>query len=181
VESKLLKSLVVLGVPGVALGIFYLLLKRLNFNFDTISSTWAASIAILFLLVVGWVTTYAIHRFAPPHHSLKEGTNSPYEKSGAFKANLYFFLGNNKAGPSSTTFYSHHKPEVVLNPKLDEAFNLPPSMRSEVARSIFWKEGGYFLKPSLTYKQQGVHEGHTLLITDNNNSEIVSLISQTLS
>ena len=54
---------------GVALGIFYLLLRRFNFEFATIGSTAAEIIAVLFLLIVGTVTFYAIHRWAPQRNS----------------------------------------------------------------------------------------------------------------
>ncbi|MCK4831021.1 hypothetical protein KA005_85715 [bacterium] len=68
-ESKIIKTLVVLGVPGVALGVFYLLLRQFNFQFDIISPSWAAIIAILFLLTVAAITLYAIHRWAPESKS----------------------------------------------------------------------------------------------------------------
>jgi hypothetical protein len=55
----------VLGVPGVALGVFYLLLSRFDFAFGEIDPTWAAIIAIIFLVIVGGTVTFALHRFAP--------------------------------------------------------------------------------------------------------------------
>ncbi len=64
-ELKLIKRLIVLGVPGVALGFFYLLLKGFDFDFQTIGPTWTAIIAIVFLLVVGSVTAYALRLWAP--------------------------------------------------------------------------------------------------------------------
>ena len=64
-ESRLLRGLTVLGVPGVAIGVFYLLLRNFNFHFDSIPPIWAATIAILFLVVVGVVTLYALNRWAP--------------------------------------------------------------------------------------------------------------------
>ena len=64
-EAKIIKSLIVLGVPGVALGVFYLLLKSFNFNFGEINGTLSALIAILFLLIVGGVTIYALYKWAP--------------------------------------------------------------------------------------------------------------------
>lgn len=54
-----------LGVPGVALGVFYLLLKGFGFKFATIGATWAAVIAIIFLISVSAITLYALHRWAP--------------------------------------------------------------------------------------------------------------------
>jgi hypothetical protein len=56
---------VALGVPGVALGMFYLLLRTFNFQFSSIDPTWAAIIAIFFLLIVGGITLYALHKWAP--------------------------------------------------------------------------------------------------------------------
>jgi hypothetical protein len=64
-ESRLIRSLVSLGVPGVALGIFYLLLRRFNFQFSTIDPFWAAIIAILFLILVAGIIFYTLHRWAP--------------------------------------------------------------------------------------------------------------------
>jgi hypothetical protein len=64
-ETKLIKSLVGLGVPGVSLGIFYLLLRSLNFEFSTVGPVWTAAVVITFLLVVGGVTIFALHRWSP--------------------------------------------------------------------------------------------------------------------
>jgi len=64
-ETKLISSLVALGVPGVALGIFYLLLRAFNFQFAQIGPGWGALIAILFLLIVGGVTLFALHLWRP--------------------------------------------------------------------------------------------------------------------
>lgn len=59
-EAGILRTVVGLGVPGVALGIFYLLLRQFGFQFSTIDPTASACIAILFLLIVGGVTLYAL-------------------------------------------------------------------------------------------------------------------------
>jgi len=64
-ESRLLKILVVLGVPGVALGVFYLLLKQFGFEFSRIGSNASAIIAMTFLLLVGGITFFALHRWGP--------------------------------------------------------------------------------------------------------------------
>lgn len=63
-EPRILKALIVLGVPGVALGVFYLL-RSFNFRFSEIQPTWAAIIAVIFLVIVGATTIFALHRFAP--------------------------------------------------------------------------------------------------------------------
>lgn len=63
-ENKLIKILIALGVPGVALGIFYLLLRGFEFKFTQIDANMTAYIIILFLLLVGTVTLYALSK----HH-----------------------------------------------------------------------------------------------------------------
>ncbi len=55
-EVSIIRALVVLGVPGVALGIFYLLLRSFNFQFAKVGPEWTAIVAILFLFVVGGIT-----------------------------------------------------------------------------------------------------------------------------
>lgn len=69
-DTKIFRVLVGLGVPGVALGIFYMLLKAFNFKFSEISPSYSALIAITFLIVVGSVTIFALHRWSP--HSKDE-------------------------------------------------------------------------------------------------------------
>jgi outer membrane protein assembly factor BamB len=64
-EPRFIRSLVVLGVPGAALGVMYLLLRRFNFQFSTVDPTWTAIIVILFLVIVGGITWYALHNWAP--------------------------------------------------------------------------------------------------------------------
>jgi hypothetical protein len=55
-----LRTLAALGVPGVAFSVFYLLLRQFGFQFSTINPTASAGIAVLFLLIVGGVTIYAL-------------------------------------------------------------------------------------------------------------------------
>ena len=76
-EKKFIQTLVALGVPGVALGIFYLLLRQFGFSFSTIGPMESAGIAVLFLLIVGSITFYAIHRWAPPKDKEKPFIRSP--------------------------------------------------------------------------------------------------------
>ena len=64
-QVKLIRALVTLGVPGVALGKFYLLLRSLNFQFSLIGPEATAVIAIIFLIVVGVITLYALHQWSP--------------------------------------------------------------------------------------------------------------------
>lgn len=61
-------------IPGVALGIFYLLLRMFNFKFSEITPTLTAVIAILSLLIVGGITFYVLYQWAPKK-SLKKKSN----------------------------------------------------------------------------------------------------------
>jgi hypothetical protein len=82
-ERKLLKTLAVLGVPGVALGVFYLLLRTFDFQFSAIDQTWSAVIVIVFLLVVALVTIYALHRWSPRiETNTRKGASSGLDPSG---------------------------------------------------------------------------------------------------
>ena len=64
-EVKLIRRLIVLGVPGVALGFFYLLLRTFDFEFQTVGPAWSALVAIVFLLIAGRVTSNALRLWAP--------------------------------------------------------------------------------------------------------------------
>jgi hypothetical protein len=68
-EAKLIRVLVALGVPGVALGIFYLLLRSFSFQFSEISPGWTTLIVVLFLVIVGAITAYALHLWQPTKSS----------------------------------------------------------------------------------------------------------------
>ncbi|MGA2937093.1 MAG: hypothetical protein ABSF52_08350 [Syntrophobacteraceae bacterium] len=64
-ETKFIRVLATLGIPGVALGIFYLLLRAFNFQFSQVDAAWTAAIVIIFLLIVGGITIFALHKWAP--------------------------------------------------------------------------------------------------------------------
>lgn len=64
-ENKILRVAATLGVPGLALAVMYLLLKSFGFNFSTIDPTMSAAIAIIFLILVGGITAYALHLWRP--------------------------------------------------------------------------------------------------------------------
>ena len=64
-ESRILRIVVTLGVPGVALAVFYLLLRSFGFNFAQINPLWSAIIAIVFLVLVTGITSYALHLWRP--------------------------------------------------------------------------------------------------------------------
>ena len=64
-ESRVLRTVATLGVPGVALGVFYLLLRGFGFDFAQIDRVWAAAIAIIFLVLAAGITAFALHLWRP--------------------------------------------------------------------------------------------------------------------
>jgi hypothetical protein len=80
-ESRVLKTLVALGIPGVALGVFYLLLSKFGFSFEAIEPAAAALIAVLFLIVVAVITLYSLHRWAPNNQIATEVTIERYRSA----------------------------------------------------------------------------------------------------
>lgn len=94
-DSKFIKPLVTLGVPGVALGIFYLLLKSFNFEFSAVDSTWTVVIVILFLLIVGCVTLFALHRWSPQqNHGAMTNTAAEESKKENRTAEEFVYIVN---------------------------------------------------------------------------------------
>ncbi|MDR7024234.1 hypothetical protein [Pseudomonas peli] len=84
-DINFIRPLIALGIPGVALGIFYLLMKPQSFEFSKIDPTWSAIIVLCFLIITGAVTLYALHRWAPKTKSndlpvRKKPQWTPYER-----------------------------------------------------------------------------------------------------
>jgi hypothetical protein len=68
-NPRILKIVAALGVPGLALYVFYLLMDRFGFKFETIGPTLAGVIAILFILVSGGIILYALRAWKPSGRS----------------------------------------------------------------------------------------------------------------
>lgn len=64
-EAKILKVLVALGIPGVALGIFYLLFNKFEFKFSEVGATWTAAIVVLFIVAITGVTFFSLYKWSP--------------------------------------------------------------------------------------------------------------------
>ena len=48
-EARILRVVAALGIPGIALGVFYLLLRQFGFEFSLIAPGASAAIAVFFL------------------------------------------------------------------------------------------------------------------------------------
>lgn len=95
-SSPVLQWIITLGVPGLALYVFYLLLRQFGFVFRDIEPLWSAIIAIVFLLVVGFIVYHAIEKFAPPAN----GKSPEITHSGEL-SNLITFLSKDADADAS--------------------------------------------------------------------------------
>jgi len=64
-DARVWRVFASLGIPGVALGVFYALYRGLGFTFSPVPASWTGPIVVLFLLVVGGITFFALERYAP--------------------------------------------------------------------------------------------------------------------
>src|SRR5207249_1229940 len=79
-ESRILSVLVSLGVPGVALGILYLLFRSFHWEFAQVPETWVAPIVILFMLIVGGIVFYALTLWRPNDRAAEEAEKRHAQK-----------------------------------------------------------------------------------------------------
>ncbi len=81
-ETRILRLLVSLGVPGVALGIFYLLFRSFKWEFAQVPAVWVGPIVVLFMVLTTSVVFYALTRWAP---SKPDGATNMNRLSGLSK------------------------------------------------------------------------------------------------
>jgi hypothetical protein len=105
---------------------------------------------------------------------------APSDTLSRLDAKLFILLGDRHLGPINLGIYSHHLPDTLTSQKMDAVLQLPPAMRTKGQRRVYWKQGRKFLDPSLTYGEQGVKTGHTLILTDLSDPASVALLADTL-
>lgn len=94
---------------------------------------------------------------------------------------LFVALGDGWLGPIQMGLYSYHKPEILVSHHMNDHLELPQSMRTTGPRKLFWKEGNCFLQDNMSYGEQGVGTGHTLMLTDKVDSGVASALVETIS
>ena len=124
-ETKFMRVLATLGIPGVALGIFYLLLKALNFQFSKVSATWTAAIVILFLLIVAIITLFALHRWSPVKP--KEGYIN--------KNTIVNTKDHSKATQSTESIENDRISSLTVKHIIDQINESPPFQRDGIAHN----------------------------------------------
>lgn len=73
-ESKILKVFASLGVPGLALGIFYMLFRTFHWDFPEVPVGYVGPIIVLFMVIIGAIVFYALNRFTP-HKTIIDAHN----------------------------------------------------------------------------------------------------------
>jgi hypothetical protein len=74
-EAKFIKPLIALGIPGVALGVFYLLGNKFNFRFSEVSPVLSALVVVVFIVSITGVTIFALHRWSPQKNEAPEAAS----------------------------------------------------------------------------------------------------------
>lgn len=68
-EIELWKIFTSLGVPGVALGVFYMLFRTFKWEFPKVPRGWVGPIIITFMVLTSGIILYALTLFAPQANS----------------------------------------------------------------------------------------------------------------
>ncbi|MBK1887771.1 hypothetical protein [Marinobacter sp. DY40_1A1] len=154
-EYRILKVLVSLGVPGVALGVFYLLFKSFGFSFPQVTAGWVGPIIVLFMLIVGAITFYALTLWRPSMSGDGTGVSISVPKNGAtFKFVIEMLAANNHKsveyeGFSDEVLEAHVRSQQITADTTEEAMEMVRGLSGgevppfQVTRSSF---GGYVLK-----------------------------------
>lgn len=64
-DLEIWKIFTSLGVPGLALGVFYMLFRSFEWKFPAVPKVWVGPLILLFMLLVGSITFYALTLWAP--------------------------------------------------------------------------------------------------------------------
>jgi hypothetical protein len=112
------------------------------------------------------------------HESLEQKNTPP--PHGKLRTRLFVALGNGHLGPIDLTVYVHHEPSTLASQKMDGPLQLPPSMRTNTPRKVFWVEGNKFLEPTIDYWTQGVRGNATLVLTDQTDPQVASALADVI-
>lgn len=90
-ESRILRILVSLGVPGVALGIFYLLFRTFKWEFAQVPEGWVGPIVVLFMILVSGVVFYTLTLWRPVRPSTDGAEEIPTSDTDLIKRHRRIF------------------------------------------------------------------------------------------
>jgi hypothetical protein len=128
-EIDLWKVFVSLGIPGLALGIFYMLFRQFRFNFPEIPRSWIGPIVVLFMLLSTAVVFYSLSLWGP--YSNNSGNN------GVNNSKVQTVLIHPNQGDFLRGFFTGREYIVTMTtPRLLE------SLKSEDDIRITWNSNG---------------------------------------
>ena len=89
-QVQLWQVFVSLGVPGLALGVFYMLFRAFKWEFPKVPRNWVGPLVLVFMLLTAIVTLYALSRFAgsPPSEDTGSDTSTTIEIEGDRNVNV---------------------------------------------------------------------------------------------
>lgn len=108
-DVQIWKVFISLGVPGLALGIMYMLFKKFEWKFPALPKSWVGPILVLFMFLTSGIILTALVLWSPPFsHS-----------SPPFEAKLSDGDIKDKDKPSESISFKGHQPGspiTVVNP-----------------------------------------------------------------
>jgi hypothetical protein len=78
-QIQLWQVFVSLGVPGLALGVFYMLFRAFKWEFPKVPRNWVGPLVLVFMLLTAIVTLFALARFTAPPPSENDNTAASNE------------------------------------------------------------------------------------------------------
>lgn len=124
-EPEIWKIFVSLGVPGLALGVLYMLFRQFNWQFPQVPRSWVGPIVVLFILTTAGLIYAALYFWAPVHPSTRteltaSNTRASYDISGKWEARLDSYLGPQALRQGRCVFEFAVTGEEVLGTVQDE-------------------------------------------------------------
>jgi len=89
---------------------------------------------------------------------------------------LYVVLGDGYLGPIRCTVYPWHKPSLLLKNYMDNALELPDTMRTSNPRKIYNWRNRSFLEEERTFDQQKIKTGDIVVLADHDDTFVLEEI-----
>jgi hypothetical protein len=64
-ETEVWKIFAGLGVPGLALGVLYMLFRAFDWKLPEVHKAWVGPLLLVFMLIVGGIVVFALHLWSP--------------------------------------------------------------------------------------------------------------------
>lgn len=81
-QVELWKVFISLGVPGLTLGVFYMLFRKFEWQFSKVPRQWVGPIVVLFLILTAGIIFYALTLWAPQNGNRETENRSNISTTG---------------------------------------------------------------------------------------------------